>query len=132
QIEQFSEKIQNELIDSREFRPEFLNRFDEIVVFRPLTKEELLQVVDLILAGVNRNLEVQKVSVTVDADVKMALVEAGYDPRLGARPMRRVMQRTIENIVAEKMLSGELVAGSGLRVTLADIEASGELNSDQT
>jgi ATP-dependent Clp protease ATP-binding subunit ClpA len=127
-LEQFSEQIQNELIERQEFKPEFLNRFDEIVVFRPLTKEELLEVVDLILAGVNKNLETQKVSVTVDDDAKRALVEAGYDPRLGARPMRRVVQRTVENIVAEKMLSGELVAGSGLRISLADIEASGGLN----
>jgi ATP-dependent Clp protease ATP-binding subunit ClpC len=126
-LEQFSEQIQNELIERQEFKPEFLNRFDEIVVFRPLTKEELLQVVDLILAGVNKNLEVQKVSVIVDDDAKGALVDAGYDPRLGARPMRRVVQRTVENIVAEKMLSGELVAGSGLRISLADIEASGGL-----
>jgi len=124
-IEQFSEQIQNELIDNQEFRPEFLNRFDEIVVFRPLTKEELLQVVDLILADTNKTLETQKVSVAVDDDAKHALVDAGYDPRLGARPMRRVVQKTVENIVAEKMLTGELVAGSGLKITLADLQNSG-------
>jgi ATP-dependent Clp protease ATP-binding subunit ClpA len=126
-LEQFSEQIQNELIERQEFKPEFLNRFDEIVVFRPLTKEELLEVVDLILAGVNKNLETQKVSVTVDDDAKRALVEAGYDPRLGARPMRRVVQKTVENIVANKMLSGELVSGSSLRITLADLQSTGEL-----
>ena len=127
QVEQFAEKFQDELIESQQFRPEFLNRFDEIVVFRPLTKEELLQVIDLILVGINKNLEVQKVSVAVDDDAKRALVDAGYDPRLGARPMRRVVQKTVENIVAQKLLTGELVAGSGLRITLADIEKSGEI-----
>jgi ATP-dependent Clp protease ATP-binding subunit ClpC len=125
-LEQFSEQIQNELIERQEFRPEFLNRFDEIVVFRPLDKDELLQVVELILDSVNKNLEVQKVSVAVDDDAKRAMVEAGYDPRLGARPMRRVVQRTVENIVANRMLTGELVAGAGLRITLADIQNAGD------
>lgn len=124
QLEQFSEQIQNELISSGQFKPEFLNRFDEIAVFRPLTKPELLQVIDLILVGINKNLANQKVAVAVDDQAKLALVEAGYDPRLGARPMRRVVQRTVENIVAEKILTGELVPGSGIRLGLADIQAS--------
>ncbi len=124
QLEQFSEQIQNELIGSGQFKPEFLNRFDEIAVFRPLTKPELLQVIDLILVGINKNLANQKVAVAVDDQAKLALVEAGYDPRLGARPMRRVVQRTVENIVAEKILTGELVPGSGIRLSLADIQAS--------
>ena len=124
QLEQFSEQIQNELISSGQFKPEFLNRFDEIAVFRPLTKSELLQVIDLILVGINKNLANQKVAVAVDDQAKLALVEAGYDPRLGARPMRRVVQRTVENIVAEKILTGELVPGSGIRLSLADIRAS--------
>ncbi len=130
QLEQFQEQITNELIEQQEFRPEFLNRFDEIVVFRPLNKDELLQVVDLILGGVNKSLEVQKVSVAVDDDAKRVLVDAGYDPRLGARPMRRIVQRTVENIVAQKMLAGELLPGSGIRITLSDIQASGGLGSD--
>ena len=104
--------------------PEFLNRFDEIAVFRPLTKDELVQVIDLILVGINENLANQKVFVAVDDDAKRTLVEAGYDPRLGARPMRRVVQRTVENIVADKMLRGQLVPGSGIRLTLADIQES--------
>ena len=124
QLEQFSEQIQNELISSGQFKPEFLNRFDEIAVFRPLTKSELLQVIDLILVGINKNLANQKVAVAVDDQAKLALVEAGYDPRLGARPMRRVVQRTVENIVAEKILTGELVPGSGIRLSLADIQTS--------
>lgn len=123
-IEQFSEQIQNELIESQEFRPEFLNRFDEIVVFRPLSKDELLQVVDLILAGINKNLANQKIAISVEDEAKRALVEAGYDPRLGARPMRRIVQKTVENIVAQKMLSGELASGGELTLTLADIEAN--------
>lgn len=122
-VEQFEEQFVNELIDSQEFKPEFLNRFDEIVVFRPLTKEELLQVVDIILISVNKNLENQKVTVKVADDAKALLVERGYDPRLGARPIRREVQRSVENIVAKRMLEAQTQPGSVIEISRADIEA---------
>lgn len=122
-IEQFDEQLTNELINSGEFRPEFLNRFDEIVVFRPLTKNELLQVVDLILAGINKTLASQKVVVAVDDDAKAFLVEKGYDPRLGARPMRRVVQRAVENTVAKLMLAGSASSGETIRLSLSDVQS---------
>ena len=122
-IDQFEDQFVDELINSNQFRPEFLNRFDEIVMFTPLGKTELLQVVDLILAGVNKTLELQKVSVAVSDDAKMYLVEAGYDPRLGARPMRRVVQRAVENTVAKKVLSGEVEAGGVVEITLEQVQA---------
>ena len=125
QLEQFEEQFTNELISSGQFKPEFLNRFDEIVLFRPLTKEELLQVIDLILAGVNKNMALQKITVVVDDDAKKLLVEQGYDPRLGARPMRRVVQRSVENLVAKTMLGGDIQPGSTIRITKDDIEAAG-------
>ena len=112
QLEQFEEQFFNELISANIFRPEFLNRFDEMVVFRPLNKEELLKVVDLILKGINKTLEPQKIQVAVEPAGKQLLVDAGYDPRLGARPMRRVVQRTIENTVAKQLLTGTLAPGS--------------------
>jgi ATP-dependent Clp protease ATP-binding subunit ClpA len=121
-VEKFAESIKDELINNKEFTPEFLNRFDEIVVFRPLTMEELLQVLDLQLKGVNKTLTGQKVTITVDDAAKLALVDAGYDPRLGARPMRRVVQQTVENLVSEKLLAGTLVAGQNLNVTLEDVK----------
>lgn len=121
-LDEFEQKFTDELISSGQFRPEFLNRFDEIVVFRPFTQDELVQVLDMILAGVNKTLETQKVSVTVDDDAKRFLVEKGYDPRLGARPMRRVVQKAVENIVAKEMLAGFVGAGDTLRITLEDVE----------
>lgn len=121
-VEQFEQQFQDELINSGQFRPEFLNRFDEIVTFRPLGKDELLQVVDLILAGVNKTLAAQKVSVVVADDAKVYLVERGYDPRLGARPMRRVVQRAVENTVAKQMLSGTAVPGSVITVSLEQVQ----------
>ena len=121
-LEQFEEKFTNELIDTGQFKPEFLNRFDEITVFRPLTEDELLQVVDLMLAGVNKTLADQQMSVVVADDAKRRLVQVGYDPRLGARPMRRVVQRTVENIVAKQVLGGQVGAGQTIQITLQEVE----------
>ncbi len=121
-VEQFEQQFIDELINAGQFRPEFLNRFDEIVVFRPFTKEELIQVCDLILTGVNKTLAVQKVTVRVDNDAKLLLVEQGYDPRLGARPMRRVIQKAVENTVAKQMLSGTVNPGDEIVITREQVE----------
>lgn len=122
-LQQFEETFLNELISSHIFHPEFLNRFDEMVVFGPLQKQELLQVVDLILKGVNKNLAEQKITVTVSPEAKEYLVEAGYDPRLGARPMRRVVQRAVENTVAKQMLSNEVRAGGTVEIGLEQVQS---------
>lgn len=122
QLEQFEQPFVNELIDSGQFKPEFLNRFDEIVVFRPLEPVELLQVVDLMIAGVNKTLANQKVSVHLADDAKQLLVQTGYDPRLGARPMRRIVQRAVEDLVAKRMLSGQVLPGSVIEVSLTDVQ----------
>ena len=111
------EVIVNDLIASHEFRPEFLNRFDEIVVFEPLTKKNLLQIIDLMVAGVNKTLAGQKITVSVSPEAKLLLAEMGYDPKLGARPMRRVIQGVVENTIARKMLSGEAQAGANIEIT---------------
>lgn len=121
QLEQFEQEFQNELIASGQFRPEFLNRFDEIVLFRPLNQIELAQVVDLIIAGVNATLEPQKIVVSIDNELKAWLVVKGNDPRLGARPMRRMVQRVVENIIAKRMLSGSVQPGETIALTLADV-----------
>jgi ATP-dependent Clp protease ATP-binding subunit ClpC len=122
QLEQFEKQFIDELISSNQFRPEFLNRFDEIVTFKPLGKEELLQVIDLILAGINKTLALQKISINVAQEAKLLLVEKGYDPRLGARPMRRVVQRAVENTVAKQMLSGTVAPGSTIEISLEQVE----------
>ncbi|MDO4872347.1 MAG: ATP-dependent Clp protease ATP-binding subunit [bacterium] len=108
--------IVNDLIASREFRPEFLNRFDEIVVFEPLSKADLAQIIDLMVAGVNKTLAGQKITVSVSPEAKILLADLGYDPKLGARPMRRVIQKVVENTIARKMLSGEVSAGSTILI----------------
>ncbi len=122
-IERFEDQIVNNLIDSGQFRPEFLNRFDEIVIFRPLNKNELVRVVDLMIASVNKTLSQQKISVEVDDDAKNYLVEVGYDPRLGARPMQRIVQKTVENMVAKQVLSGEVEPGSVVKISLEQVKS---------
>ncbi len=121
-LDQFEDQLISELIDSNAFRPEFLNRFDDIVLFSPLSKDELMQVVDLILKSVNATLEPQKVTVTVADDAKKYLVEAGYDPRMGARPMRRIVQRAVENLVAKAMLAKQVDAGGSVQISLQDVQ----------
>ena len=124
QLEQFEDQFVSELINANLFRPEFLNRFDEIVVFRPLGKEELMQVLDLILKGVNNTLAPQKIQVAVEDEGKKLLVDAGYDPRLGARPMRRVVQRAVENVVAKQLLAGTVAPGSTTIISAEQIAAA--------
>lgn len=122
-FETYEPQFLDELISSGMFKPEFLNRFDEIALFRPLNQDELKQVIGLILQGVNKTLATQKLTVQVDDDAKTRLVEAGYDARLGARPMRRIVQKTVENIVADKVLRQEVIPGTTIPITRADIDA---------
>lgn len=124
QLEQFEDSFINELINANIFRPEFLNRFDETVLFRPLTEEELLQVVDLLLATINKTLAGRKVSVTLTPAAKALMAKTGYDPRLGARPLRRVMQRAVENLVAQKLLAGVATPGQVIQLDAPELQAA--------
>lgn len=122
-LEQFEDVFVNELINDNIFRPEFINRYDEIVLFRPLSVEELVQVVDLIVSSINKTLAQQKVSVRLTQTAKEYLAQKGYDPRLGARPLRRMTQRSIENIIAKKVLSGKTSPGTIIELDQPEIEA---------
>ncbi len=93
------------------FRPEFLNRLDEIVVFKPLTKEQLIQIVDLLVARVAERLAERKIGLLLTPEAKGWLAERGYDPVFGARPLRRVIQRELETPLSKKILAGEVKEG---------------------
>lgn len=121
-LEDFEKPFQDELINSGQFRPEFLNRFDEIVLFRPLTPEELRQVVQLLLADVNKTIADKKVTLELTPAAVDVMVQKGYDPRLGARPMRRMMQRSVENVVAKRLLAGAIQPGEVVKLDVADLE----------
>ncbi|MEK7626219.1 MAG: AAA family ATPase [Patescibacteria group bacterium] len=117
------DKIVEKLINDRIFTPEFVNRYDEVVLFEPLTPDDLVQVVSIIIGSINKTLEPQKIQVSVDEAGKKWLINKGYDPMLGARPMRRMAQRYVENIVAKKVLSQEIGAGGVINLTVADFES---------
>lgn len=127
-LEEFEEEFVNQLISAQLFTPEFLNRFDEIVLFRPLKPEELQQVVQLMIAEVNQTLERQKIHVSLSTAALEWLVRKGDDPRLGARPMRRMVQRSVENIVAKKILRGEAGPGSEIALDVPDLENASNHN----
>ncbi len=103
------------------FRPEFLNRIDEIVVFDALAREQIRSVVDLVVAEVEERLSERSIGIALTADARDWLAEKGYDPVYGARPMRRAVQRYIENPLSTRILSGELVEGDMVQV---DVEGN--------
>jgi len=100
------------------FRPEFLNRIDETVLFKPLTLEEITKIVDLLLIDLNRRLTDKRVTVSLDAKARDWVAEKGYDPVFGARPLRRFLQRTIETQLARALISGEVTDGSSVTYTV--------------
>ena len=100
----------------KSFRPEFLNRLDEIVFYKPLTRENLTGIIDLQLAALNRRLEEQQLRCQVTPEAKRFIMDAAYDPLYGARPLRRYVQHTVETLIAKKILMGDVPAGSIMRV----------------
>lgn len=113
------------LISRGSFAPEFVNRFDEVVLFKPLSQEDLVKVIDLIVGGINQTLDSQKVQVVLTDEAKRWLVAKGYDSKLGARPMRRMAQRYVENIIAKRLLEHSVQAGGVIQLDVADFEAAG-------
>ena len=107
----------------RAFRPEFLNRIDETIVFEALTEAEIAQVADLLLHEVRERLAERNVDFRVTEPAKAALVKEGYDPTFGARPMRRTIQRRVENELAKRVLGGDFSEGD---VVVVDLDADGE------
>lgn len=120
-LEQFEKEFIDDIINQHLFKPELINRFDEVVLFRPLDKQELLQVAYLLIKSVNVELENQKISISLTEAAYQYLVESGYDPRLGARPMRRAVQRLVENTVAKKILSGSVQKGAQITLDVNDL-----------
>jgi len=114
EFEKAKEKVLEEL--RYYFRPEFLNRIDEIIVFKPLTMKELLQIIDLLIANINKRLAEKNISIELSEEAKKHLVKLGYEPAYGARPLKRTLQRYLENPLAEKIIKGEIKEGDRVRV----------------
>ncbi len=102
------------------FRPEFLNRVDELIVFHALTAEEIRKITDMMLRQVAKRLEEQEIRLTWDESVTNKLAEDGYDPTYGARPLRRLIQRTVEDTLSEELLTGRIALGQQVNLTVED------------
>ena len=120
------EKMKEKILDEakRVFRPEFLNRLDDIIVFRSLTKPDLLEILDLEVAKVIERLKGKQIHLALDQAAKDFLVEKGYDPTYGARPMRRAVERFLEDPLAEEILKGTLHANEPITVTMGESKLS--------
>jgi ATP-dependent Clp protease ATP-binding subunit ClpC len=118
--ERMKSKVGDEL--KSHFRPEFLNRIDDIIVFHQLTKLEIVQIVDLMIANLDDRLKAKDMGIELTVAAKELLAARGYDPLMGARPLRRTIQREIEDALSEKILFGELKAGE---IIVVDVEGEG-------
>ncbi|HLS02660.1 MAG TPA: AAA family ATPase, partial [Beutenbergiaceae bacterium] len=112
--ERMKQKVNEDL--KQHFRPEFLNRVDDVVVFPQLSQDEILQIVDLMIARLAERLEDKDMGIELTQAAKVMLSERGYDPVLGARPLRRAIQRDVEDQLSEKILYGELEPGHTVHV----------------
>ncbi|CAN2225308.1 clpA ATP-binding subunits of Clp protease and DnaK/DnaJ chaperones [Candidatus Nanopelagicaceae bacterium] len=114
-------KVQDEL--KNHFRPEFLNRIDDVIVFHQLTKDQIINIVDLMIANLDERLKAKDMGIELTQAAKDLLALRGYDPLLGARPLRRVIQREIEDALSERILFGELKAGEIIVVDVEGVDA---------
>ncbi|MGM9603142.1 MAG: ATP-dependent chaperone ClpB [Faecousia sp.] len=109
-------KAQVEALLRRSFRPEFLNRLDEIVFYKPLTRENVTSIIDLQIAKLNDRLREQQITLVLTEAAKQAIVEAAYDPQFGARPLRRYVQHTVETMLSKRLLAGQILPGQTVTV----------------
>ena len=115
-------KAQVEALLRRSFRPEFLNRLDEIVFYKPLTKANVTKIIDLQIAKLNKRLESQQIRCELTDAAKSAIVDASYDPQYGARPLRRYVQHSVETMLSKRLLRGDIIPGQTVTVDAADGE----------
>jgi ATP-dependent Clp protease ATP-binding subunit ClpB len=119
-VETASVRAQVMAIVRQAFRPEFLNRLDEILLFRRLSRREMTGIVDIQLERLKRLLADRKITLELDESAKAWLADAGYDPVYGARPLKRVIQRELQNPLAQMILEGSVPDGSTVQVTLRE------------
>jgi ATP-dependent Clp protease ATP-binding subunit ClpB len=121
--EESQSMVMNEL--RGHFRPEFLNRLDEIIMFKPLTKSNISGIIDLLVADVNKRLEEKELSIELTESAKGFVVEGGYDPMYGARPLKRYLQKHVETLAAKLILAGNVGRGDRIVIDAADGKLEG-------
>ena len=109
------------------FRPEFLNRLDEMILFHPLTKENIAHIVDLQINELNARLAERQIRIDLTPEARVFVAEGGYDPTFGARPLRRYIQKNVETLAARMILSGDVMSGSTIRIDCKDGELKAEV-----
>ncbi|MDA8718964.1 MAG: ATP-dependent Clp protease ATP-binding subunit [Aquiluna sp.] len=112
--DQMRSRVNEEL--KKNFKPEFLNRVDEVIVFPQLTREELMQIVDLFIGRLQQRLDERDLKLVLTTNAKERLIELGYEPSLGARPLRRTVQREIEDEISERILTGDIQSAQDIKV----------------
>ena len=113
-------KAQVQALLKRSFRPEFLNRLDEIVFYKPLTRENIVGIIDLQLAALNKRLADKQLRCELTEQAKQLAIDTAYDPQYGARPLRRYLQHTVETLIAQRILRGDVKPNATLRVDVKD------------
>ena len=103
----------------RNFRPEFLNRLDEIILFQPLTKENIGNIIRLLMEELNRRLQEREIKVELSDAAERHIVEHGYDPVFGARPLKRFLQKHVETLAAKLMLEDQVKSGDTIRIDVS-------------
>ena len=104
----------------RSFRPEFLNRLDEIVFYKPLSKDNITHIIDLLVDDLNRRLADKQLTVHLTGAAKRFVIDSSYDPAFGARPLRRYVQHTVETLISRRIIAGEVEPGATLTVDVRD------------
>jgi ATP-dependent Clp protease ATP-binding subunit ClpC len=127
---QMKGKVNEEL--KKNFKPEFLNRVDDVIVFPQLSREELLQIVDLFISRLQLRLDDRDLKLTLTSSAKERLIELGYEPTMGARPLRRAVQREIEDAISERILTGYIGTSQDILVDYLEGEFSFVANSRET
>ena len=126
---EISSNVQNMVMNDlrNHFRPEFLNRLDETILFKPLTKENIGNIIDLLMADLNRRLSSQEISMELTDAAREYVIDGGYDPVYGARPLKRFLQKNVETLAARKILQGDVLQGDAIVIDLQDGELTAKV-----
>ena len=118
-IKEDAEKQVNDMLKLH-FRPEFLNRLDEIIMFKPLTKDNIAGIIELLMADLNKRIEDKEISIELTPSARDYIIDCGYDPVYGARPLKRFLQKNVETLVARAILSNSLTMGDNVKIDVKD------------
>ena len=121
--DQFKKELLDELIKSGKYSPEFLNRFDDVILYQPLTRDETVQIASMMIGSIIKELEQGKgIAIQIDDDAVAAIAEKGYSVKFGAREMKRAITDTLETYVADYLLNNDVKRGAVLKITKGDLK----------